>query len=160
MWPNLCHHVPGSTQSSHGDVAFVCCMPSTPMRRMGMRSATHPVRTTIIRCRILRYQHYAKGLLVCFKKGYQGGKRRPAFKMCANAAQDTIRNRALWIPPKLCTQPANISKYSYVYVYYVRLRKQSRSKHTSHSVIIRLACVGIIDVKCLLCMCPCVVIMS
>jgi hypothetical protein len=47
------------------------------MGGMGMRSATHQVRTTITRCRIiLRYQHYAKGLLVCLKKGYQGGKRR------------------------------------------------------------------------------------
>jgi hypothetical protein len=27
--PNLCHHVQGPTQSSHGDAAFVCCMPST-----------------------------------------------------------------------------------------------------------------------------------
>ena len=97
MWPNLCHHVPRSTQSSHGDVGFVCCMPSTPMRRTGrtgrirLRSATYPVRTTITRCRnILRYQHYAKSLL---KKGYEGDRRRPAFKMCANAAQDTIRNR-------------------------------------------------------------------
>jgi hypothetical protein len=61
---------------------------------MGMRSATHQVRTTITRCRIiLCYQHNAKGLLVCFKKGYQGSKRRLAFKMCAKAAQDTIHNR-------------------------------------------------------------------
>ena len=36
---------------------------------------------------------YAKRLLVCYKKGHQGGKRRPAFKRCANAAQNTIRNR-------------------------------------------------------------------
>ena len=64
------------------------------MGKMGMRSATCSVRTTITRCRIiLRYQHYAKSLLVCYKKGHQGGKRRPAFKRCANAAQNTIRNR-------------------------------------------------------------------
>ena len=60
---------------------------------MGQRSATDLVRTTITRCRIiLRYQHYAKSLLVCYKKGHHGGKRKPAFKRCANATQDTIRN--------------------------------------------------------------------
>ena len=61
---------------------------------MGLRSATDPVRTTITKCRIiLSYQHYAKSLLVCYKKGHQDGKQRPAFKRCANAAQDTIRSR-------------------------------------------------------------------